>query len=74
MAATKYERVKKSISKYFTQLRPVKILITGQDLKRMGLEPGPIYREILDAVLHARLNGQLKSKNDEIKFVDTYVS
>ena len=74
MAAAKYERVKKSISLYFTQLRPVKVSITGQDLKSMGLKPGPLYREILDAVLHAKLNGQLKSKNDEIKFVNTYVS
>ena len=74
MAATKHERVKKSISNYFTRLRPIKVSITGKDLKKVGIKPGPIYREILDAVLHARLNGQLKSKNDEIKFVNTYVS
>jgi len=74
MAATKYERVKKYISNYFTRLMSVNILITGQDLKKMDIKPGPIYREILDAVLHARLNGRLKTKNDEIKFVNTYVS
>jgi tRNA nucleotidyltransferase (CCA-adding enzyme) len=73
MAATKYERVKKSISSYFTRLRPVKISLTGKDLKSLGLKPGPIYREILDAILHAKLNGELISRNDEIEFVNKYV-
>jgi tRNA nucleotidyltransferase (CCA-adding enzyme) len=39
----------------------------------MGLEPGPIYREILEAVLDAKLNGQIKTRNDELDFVKNYV-
>ena len=39
----------------------------------MGLEPGPIYREILQAVLDAKLNGQLKTRDDELNFVKAYV-
>ena len=74
MAATKHERVKKYISHYFTHLRSVKVSVTGKDLQDLGLKPGPVYREVLDAVLHAKLNGQLKSKTDEIEFVNTYVS
>ncbi|MDF1591716.1 MAG: CBS domain-containing protein [Desulfobacterales bacterium] len=73
MAATRYERVKKHISYFYTHLRPVQISITGKELKEMGLEPGPIYREILYAVRYARLNGQLKSRSDEIEFVKDYV-
>jgi tRNA nucleotidyltransferase (CCA-adding enzyme) len=74
MAASKSERVKKYISHFYTQLRPVQISITGKDLKEMGLAPGPIYREVLDAVRYARLNGRLKSRDDEIGFVKNYVS
>ncbi|MFC1828789.1 CBS domain-containing protein [Thermodesulfobacteriota bacterium] len=74
MAATKQERVKRSISQYFTQLRHVKTSIGGKDLLKIGIEPGPIYREILQAVLDAKLNGQVKSRNDELSFVRDYVS
>ncbi len=68
MAATDQERVKRSISQYITGLRYVHIALKGKDLKKMGLAPGPIYREILQAVLEAKLNGRLKTKNDEILF------
>jgi len=74
VAATRYERAKKYISYFYTHLRPVQISITGKDLKGMGLEPGPVYREILDAVRYARLNGHLKSRSDEIEFIKDYVS
>jgi len=73
MAATKHETVKRSISNYVTRLRYINTSVTGKDLKKMGLEPGPIYREILQAVLDAKLNGQLKTPNDELDFVKSYV-
>lgn len=73
MAATKKERVKKSISHYVTKLRYINTSINGNDLKIMGLEPGPIYGEILEAVLDAKLNGVLKSRDDELNFVREYV-
>ncbi|MDL1963727.1 MAG: CBS domain-containing protein [Deltaproteobacteria bacterium] len=74
MAATKPKSVKKAISHYFTRLRYTDILITGKDLKAMGLESGPIYRKIMQAVLDARLNGKLKTLNDEMTYVKKYVS
>ena len=73
MAATKHEMVKRSISNYFTRLRHIDTSIKGRDLKKMGLEPGPVYREILQAVLDAKLNGRLKTRNDELIFVKDYV-
>jgi tRNA nucleotidyltransferase (CCA-adding enzyme) len=73
MAATEHERVKRSISNYFTRLRHIDTSVKGKDLKKMGLEPGPIYREILQAVLDAKLNGQIKTRNDELDFVKDYV-
>ncbi|UCF91311.1 MAG: CBS domain-containing protein [Desulfobacterales bacterium] len=73
MAATKYEKVKKSISHYFTQLRHVSISLKGQDLKKMGLNPGPVFREILQATLNAKLDGRLKTREDEIEFARNYL-
>lgn len=74
MAVTKQERAKKAISFFITQLRQIKISVSGKDLKEMRLEPGPLYRTILQAVLDAKLNGQLKTKNDELNFVRDYAS
>ena len=68
MAVTKQEKVKKAISHYFTNLRSVGVSLKGRDLQKMGIEPGPIYREILQATLDARLNGKLKTRKDELDF------
>ncbi len=73
MAATKHQKVKKAISHFITDLRRVDIALKGRDLKKMKLKPGPIYREVLQAVLDARLDGKLKTKNDEIDFARRYI-
>lgn len=73
MAATKSENVKKSISNYFTRLRHIQPSVTGKDLIKMRLDPGPIFKEILQAVLDSKLNGRLKTRNDELGFVKNYV-
>ncbi|RLJ00998.1 MAG: polya polymerase, partial [Candidatus Aenigmatarchaeota archaeon] len=73
MAVTKKKTAKRSISHYFTHLRYVHTLISGKDLKKLKIEPGPVFREILHAVLEAKLNGKLKTKSDELAFVRRYV-
>ncbi len=74
MAVTRHERAKKAISFFITQLRQIKISVSGKDFKEMKIEPGPLYRKILQAVLDEKLNGQLKTKNDELNFVRDYAS
>ncbi|MBW2449255.1 MAG: CBS domain-containing protein [Deltaproteobacteria bacterium] len=73
MAATKNEELKRSISNYFTRLRHIKTSLKGKDLKNFGLQPGPIYREILEAVLDGKLNGRIKTRGEELAFVKNYV-
>ena len=43
MAKTRSEEVKKAISLYITQLQNVHPLITGDDLKRLGVPAGPMF-------------------------------
>ncbi|HIE12102.1 MAG TPA: CBS domain-containing protein [Desulfotomaculum sp.] len=43
--------------------------VTGKDIKEMGYPPGPLYREVLDAVWQARLDGLVRSKEEELAFV-----
>ncbi len=39
-------------------------LFTGHDLQRTGLEPGPIYKRLLDAVREAQLDGTIKAPHE----------
>jgi tRNA nucleotidyltransferase (CCA-adding enzyme) len=73
MAISKQKMVKKAISLYFTSLRKVMVSLKGKDLQQMGVEPGPIYREILQAALDAKINGELKTRKDELEFARGYV-
>jgi len=73
MAVTGQQAAKKAISLYFTSLRHVTTTLAGEDLIRLGLKPGPIFKEVLQAVLDAKLNGQVKTPEDEINYARNYV-
>jgi poly(A) polymerase len=44
-------------------------LVTGDDLKGMGLVPGPRFKEILTAVEEAQLEGTLQDRESALEFV-----
>ncbi|MCD6305520.1 MAG: CBS domain-containing protein [Deltaproteobacteria bacterium] len=69
MAKAKSEKVKRLISFYFTRLKGARPLIDGNDLIKLGLKSGPVFKEILDRLLEARLNHLTKTRDDEIHFV-----
>ncbi|MFH1075508.1 MAG: CBS domain-containing protein [Pseudomonadota bacterium] len=68
MARAENERTQKAISLYITKLRGVKIFLRGNDLQKLDIKPGPVYREIMEEVLNARLNGLVETRHDEIEF------
>jgi tRNA nucleotidyltransferase (CCA-adding enzyme) len=69
MAKARKEPAKKYISLYLTRLRDVRVTLTGDTLKELGLPPGPRYKKILSGLLDAKLDGTVSTKEDEIKFV-----
>jgi poly(A) polymerase len=50
------------------EVRPAR-LMSGEDLIEMGLEPGPRFKEILDTVEEAQLEGRLKDRREALQFV-----
>jgi poly(A) polymerase len=42
-------------------------LITGKDLIALGLEPGPVFKEILDEIRVAQLDGRIVNKEEAIE-------
>jgi len=57
------------VSDYLAHSRRVTQTLRGEDLRRLGFRPGPIYRKIFADLRAARLDGRLKSSQEEIAFV-----
>jgi poly(A) polymerase len=49
-------------------------LLTGHDLARHGLKPGPRFKELLERVREAQLEGQVHSKREALEWIDRYLS
>lgn len=69
MAKTGRKATKKAFSLYFTQLQNAKIHINGNDLKKLGIPPGKIYKDIMNNLLEAVLNEKVEGREEEIRFV-----
>ena len=65
MAKSKGESVKRQVSAFLITYQHVKPALTGDDLKAMGLKPGPHFKNVLDRLLDARLNGEVKTETEE---------
>jgi tRNA nucleotidyltransferase (CCA-adding enzyme) len=64
---------KKAVSLYVTKLRHIETLIKGNDLKKMGYRPSPLFSTILNHLLEARLDGHIATRKEERSFVkDNY--
>lgn len=50
---------------YLEKFRDVRPILRGEDLIRLGLEPGPRFKQILERLRAARLNGEVRSREDE---------
>lgn len=70
MAKTKSDEIKKTISGYITSRNSYKSFTTGEDLKKLGIQEGPVYKEVLDKLKDAKIDMNLKTKEEELHFVD----
>jgi tRNA nucleotidyltransferase (CCA-adding enzyme) len=73
MAKSKGDSVKRQVSAFLTTYQHVKPILTGADLKAMGLKPGPRFKKILDRLLDARLNGEVKTEAEERQLVERLI-
>jgi tRNA nucleotidyltransferase (CCA-adding enzyme) len=64
-ARARREEVRRFVSLYVTQLRLVRPTLDGDGLAALGLKPGPRFREILELLLTARLDGRVASDEEE---------
>ena len=57
------------LTMYETTWRHVKPTLNGNDLRALGLKPGPQFRTILDQLRAARIDGNVHTRNDERAFL-----
>jgi tRNA nucleotidyltransferase (CCA-adding enzyme) len=69
MAIARKNDVKKAVSHYVTTLRQVRTHLTGQKLKEMGYQPGPLFTTMLNDLLDARLDGIVHSQEEEEAYI-----
>lgn len=61
--------IRRQIWHYFTILRHIQPLLNGNDLKKLGYKPSPQFKEILDDLLAATLDGVIKDKNNAEEYL-----
>jgi tRNA nucleotidyltransferase (CCA-adding enzyme) len=69
MGKTTQPTTRRSISLYFTQLKDTKPLLRGSDLIQLGMKPGPLIKKSLEKLRKARLDEEVKTREDEIKYL-----
>jgi len=62
------DRVRDVVLAYINNLSQIKTEITGKDIVKLGIEPGPEIKRILQAVLKEKINGKIITYDDEINF------
>ena len=61
--------VRQRLDQYQRRLRHIRSILTGDDLRRMGLPPGRLYSQILTRLRAALLDGEIASREDEERLV-----
>lgn len=67
----KYARpvLKKHIEDFFEIYNGMRVCIGGKDISNLGLAPGPAYKKIFTRVLNAKLNGCIKTREEELRLM-----
>jgi tRNA nucleotidyltransferase (CCA-adding enzyme) len=63
--------VRQRLDLYQRRLRHVRSILDGDDLRRLGVVPGRIYRQILERLRSARLDGEVATRAEEEALVRT---
>jgi tRNA nucleotidyltransferase (CCA-adding enzyme) len=74
MSLTKNSEKKRAVSHYLLDLRYVAPSLKGEDLKRLGIPPGPLYSKIFGRILDEKLCERLATKQEELDFVRNMIT
>ncbi len=69
LARSRSRRVKRHIEVFLNTHHGTAVSVTGHDLRLMGIAPGPGYQKIFAKVLDAKLDGLVRTKEEEIALI-----
>lgn len=74
MARSHNDDIRRALSTYLTKLRDLDLDIGGEDLKHMGLVPGPEFTEVLRQIKAAMLDGVAEDREDQLSLAGEIIS
>ena len=72
LIASKSAEVRRNTQLYLDELRYVKTSLNGDDLISLGIKQGPSIKLLLGLLLDARLDGEVASREDEIRLLKQF--
>lgn len=60
--------MKRRVKDFFERYNGSRISVRGEDLRRLGLKPGPRFKNILDKILLAKIDGRVKTRQEELAY------
>jgi len=61
------------IGEFFKKYNQIKLKISGKDLKKMGVKPGPAYKKLLKKILHEKIDRNIRTKRGEIRLAEAII-
>jgi len=68
------EDVKDKVSTYLEEIEPIKLEITGEDIKDLGISEGKLVGEILLRVKWEKLDGRLPTRKEELEYAKSIIT
>ena len=62
-----------NVERYLKMLSSIKVEINGDDIIKLGIEPGEKIKKILRQIKILKVKGILKNKDEEIQYAKTYI-
>jgi tRNA nucleotidyltransferase (CCA-adding enzyme) len=73
LALLEGEGKQKRFCQVLALIRDSRPKVGGEFIKSLGYRPGPVFREVLEAAWQARLEGRVKTKEEEMNFIQEYL-
>lgn len=70
LACPEEDPLREKLARFAASWRHVRPTVTGDDLRRLGLPPGPIYKRILRRLRAAWLDGEVQHPDEERALLD----
>ena len=70
LAVASTECANQYVNTYFTQYhKQAELSLTGDDLVKMGIKPGPVFQSVFKALREAHVKGAIETREEEVAWV-----